>query len=90
MGKYIVIFDYNTTQYTVTKYKVQGADESKNSDAMLTELNIEGNNEQVTGTDIITIDNNNIANINIGLIELKTFDLKLEKYVSKIIVQNKM
>ena len=87
-GKYIVIFDYNTTQYTVTKYKVQGADESKNSDAMLTELNIEGNNEQVTGTDIITIDNNNIANINIGLIELKTFDLKLEKYVSKIILQN--
>ena len=87
-GQYVVIFDYNATQYTVTKYKVEGADESKNSDAMLTELNIAGNTEQVTGTDIITIDNNNISDINIGLIELKTFDLKLEKYVSKIILQN--
>lgn len=87
-GQYIVIFEYNTTQYTVTKYKVQGVDESKNSDAMLTDLNIENNTQKVTGTDIISIEDNNISDINIGLIELKTFDLKLEKFVSKIILQN--
>ena len=87
-GQYIVIFEYNTSQYAVTKYKVEGADETKNSDAMTTELNIEGNTKQVTGTDIITMNNNNISDIDIGLIELKTFDLKLEKYVNKIILQN--
>ena len=37
---------------------------------------------------MISIDNENISDINIGLIELQNFDLKLDKYVSRILVQN--
>lgn len=87
-GKYIVIFEYNTAQYTVTKYKVANVDESINSDVMISELIIENNKQKVSSTDIINLENENISDINIGLIELKTYDLKLDKYVSKMIVQN--
>ena len=37
---------------------------------------------------MIKIDNENIANINMGLQIAKNFDLKLDKYVSKVVIQN--
>ena len=87
-GKYIVVFDYNTAEYTVTKYKVEGASESQNSDAMRNKLIIDGEEKSVTSTDIIEISNSNISDIDIGLIQLVNFDLKLDKYVSRILIQN--
>lgn len=87
-GKYIVIFNYDTTTYTVTKYKAEGIDETRNSNAVINEVTIEGNSNNIASTDIIQIDNNNISDINIGLIKLQNFDLKLDKFVSKILVQN--
>lgn len=88
-GNYIVIFDYDTTQYTVTKYCVTGISEDKNSNAMINELMIQGNKQSMASTDIISLKNANISNVNLGLVELEIFDLQLDKYVSKIIVQNK-
>lgn len=87
-GKYVAIFDYDNSQYKLTKYKVDGVNESSNSNVLENELTIEGTKQKVASTDIIQIDNNNISNINIGLIELQNFDLKLDKYVSKILIQN--
>ena len=87
-GKYIAIFEYDDTQYTLTKYKVENVDESKNSDAMKSELLIENEKKQVASTDILEINNENISGVNIGLIELKNFNFKLDKYITKIIVQN--
>lgn len=87
-GKYIVVFNYNTTQYALTKYKVEGVDETKNSNATMNDLSIDGTNKKIASTDIIQINNNNISDINIGLIKLQNFDLKLDKYVSKVVVQN--
>ena len=52
------------------------------------ELTIEGNRQQVASTDIMEITDKNISDINIGLTKLQNFDLKLEKFVSKIIIQN--
>ena len=88
-GKYIVVFNYDTKQYSLTKYKVDGVEESKNSNATMNDIVIDGANKEVASTDIIQINNNNISDINIGLIKLQNFDLKLDKYVSKVIVQNK-
>ena len=88
-GKYIVVFNYDTKQYSLTKYKVEGVEESKNSNATMNDIVIDGTNQKVASTDIIQINNNNISDINIGLIKLQNFDLKLDKYVSKVIVQNK-
>lgn len=87
-GKYVVIFDYNKTQFTLTKYKTDNVEETNNSDAMINELIIENEKQQVASTDILEINNENISGINIGLIELKDFSFKLDKYVSRILIQN--
>ena len=87
-GKYIVIFEYNKTQYSLAKYKADGAEESKNSNAMTNELLIENEKQQVASTDILEINNENISGINIGLIELKNFSFRLDKYISKILIQD--
>lgn len=87
-GKYIVIFDYNKTQYALTKYKADNIDEASNSDAMTNELVIENEKQQVASTDILEINGENISGINVGLIELKDFRFRLDKYVSRILIQN--
>lgn len=87
-GKYIVVFEYNKTQYALTKYKAENVDESRNSDVMTNELSIENEKQQVASTDIIEINNENVSDINIGLIELKNFNFRLDKYISKILIQN--
>lgn len=87
-GRYIVIFDYDTTKYNITTYKKEGVSESENSDVMLSDLTINGESQKVAATDIIQINNENISDMNLGLIELKNFDLKLDKYVSRIVIQD--
>lgn len=87
-GKYIAIFEYDTTKYGLTTYQVSGASEGESSHAVMNELNINGDTTKVASTDIITVGDNDISNINIGLIELKNFDLKLDKYISQILIQN--
>lgn len=87
-GKYIAVFDYDQSKYSLTKYKAENVDESKNSNVLMKEIEIESNKQQKASTDIIEVGNENISNINIGLTQLQDFDLKLDKYVSKIVVQN--
>ncbi len=86
-GSYIVIFEFDS-KYGVTKYKVEGAAETVNSNATMTELVVDNETKTVPSTDIIVITDGNISDVNIGLIELKDFDLELNKYVSKVILQN--
>ena len=86
-GQYIVIFTYDQNQYALTTYKAEGISEAENSDVRQNELLIEGERQEVASTDIISIDSENIADTNIGLIELQNFDLKLDKYISRILVQ---
>ncbi len=87
-GEYIVIFEYDTTKYILTDYNKEGVDQTLTSKVINKTITINEETRQVAATDIITISEENIANINIGLKEAKIFDLKLDKYVSKIIVQN--
>ena len=87
-GKYIVVFEYDKTQYALTKYKVQGLSEDENSNVMENELEIAGQKQDVASTDILEIADSNVSDINIGLTKLQNFDLQLEKFVSKIVIQN--
>ena len=87
-GQYIAIFDYDTNQYSLTTYKAEGINETENSDVRRNELLIEEERQEVASTDIIQISTENVSNIDIGLIQLQNFDLKLDKYVSRILVQN--
>lgn len=87
-GRYIAIFDYDKGQYTLTKYKAANATEKENSDVLMNYLTINGEEQQVASTDILEINNDNISDINIGLALLQNYDLKLDKYVSRIVMQN--
>lgn len=88
-GKYIVVFMYDTESYILTKYQAEGVLNSKNSDAMSNNITIDGQKISAGNTDIITVESSNLTNIDIGLVQAQIFDLQLDKYVSKIIVQNK-
>lgn len=86
-GKYIVVFLYDVAKYDVTKYKAEGINESVNSDAVTMKLNLNGTIRNGAVSDAITLDSN-IYNIDIGLIENPKFDLKLDKVITKITVND--
>lgn len=87
-GDYIVIFEYDSTQYGITTYKAEGIDEIKNSDVLSKTLNIDGTERIYAVTDNLKIAEENMSNVNMGLIKAQIFDMKLDKYVSQITVQN--
>lgn len=86
-GSYIVLFEYDTNLYDVTTYKKAGVPESKNSNVVLKNINIAGKEVLYALTDIIDV-YNNVANINAGLKIKQNFDMELNKYISKISIQN--
>lgn len=86
-GKYIVLFEFDTTQYELTEYKKEGVSNSQSSKTILKAMNIEGQEKNYAVTDVIEL-NENISNINIGLKEKLNFDLELDKYISRISIQN--
>lgn len=87
-GEYIVVFEYDTAKYVLTVYEKDGIDNKNTSKVVNKDININGNIKTLGVTDIIKADNSNIANMNIGLQVLKNFDLKLDKYISKVVIQN--
>lgn len=88
-GKYLVIFLYDTTKYKVTEYKKSGISERKNSDVIVKQITLNGQVKTVAITDTLNLEQVNLTNIDAGFIESKKFDLKLDKYISKVIVQDK-
>ncbi len=86
-GIYMVIFEYDTSYYALTTYKKDGVNSDQDSDVVLADAVINGENKKVATTDKISLIAN-IENIDIGLITNPQFDLSLEKVVSKITVQN--
>ena len=67
-GTYIIIFNYDNNEYTVTTYKVNGSDEDENSDVIEKQMLINGNEVTVGVTDTLEV-NSDLANIDIGLIK---------------------
>lgn len=87
-GQYVAIFEYDTEKYMLTTYQAEGIEDSRNSDVEIVTMTIDGTNKQVSSTDELQVNGNSITNIDIGLVEAKTFDLKLDKTVSKVTVTN--
>ena len=87
IGNYILIFMYDTNIYTTTLYQAEGVGLVLNSDAI--ERNIVQNGENVLAgvTDVINLEKST-SNIDLGLISKEKFDLKIDKTVSRITVQN--
>lgn len=83
-GAYIVIFYYDSAKYGLTDYKKQDVTDDKNSDV----ISANEENTPVATTDIITIENGSKSNIDMGLVEATTFDLSLQKSITKVTVQS--
>ena len=84
VGEYTVIFEYDTSKYSLTTYEGAGIEESVNSNVV--KGTYEG--KTVATSDTIEITDKNIANINIGLMEGSNFDLSLNKKVKQISMAN--
>lgn len=78
-GTYNIIFIYDGAKYTATTYRKSDATEDNNSDALET---VEGN--AVTNELVIT--DKDLTNISLGLKLRDTFDLRIEKYLTKATV----
>jgi len=83
-GKYILVFEFDQTTYSIATYQKTGIEDSINSDARL----VTEENRNIIKTDILEVKDKNISNIDIGLILNPIFDLKLDKYITKVTVQN--
>ncbi len=83
-GKYMVVFLYDSGNYGVTEYRKTGVNNDQNSDVIEMNIEYEGTKRIAGVSNTINIKDENIENIDIGLIVSPKFDLKLEKIVSKI------
>jgi len=79
-GSYNVIIKYDTTKYAPSPYRVSGVNESSNNDFVEAHLG----ETEVAGCDTITLTNTNYYNINLGLSLRNTFDLKLDKVITRM------
>ena len=87
-GKYIVVFTYDSLKYRNTEYKVSSATDSTNSDIITTQINVDNNETKQGVTDTLELKDKSLEHIDAGFIENEIFDLKLNKYISKVTVQN--
>lgn len=87
-GNYLIVFDYDTAKYTVTSYKKDGVAAGVNSDAIITKVDQDGASRTAAITDVISVQNGSVSGIDIGLVLSDKFDLKLEKQITKVMVQN--
>lgn len=87
-GKYTAIFLYDITNYSATTYRKEGISEEVNSDAIDTEITLDGQKRTVAITEEIVVIDSNIYNIDLGLVINPKFDLTLDKTISKITIQN--
>lgn len=87
-GTYVTIFLYDSGKYSATKYKAQGIDESVNCDAIDTQITLNGQKLNVAVTNNMIVEDKSIYNIDLGIVENPKFDLKLNKTISSITVQD--
>ena len=87
-GKYIAIFEYDTNKYNLTQYQAENVSKDLNSDVEKNKITYEGKEQVLATTDILNITNEDITNIDLGLVIAKNFDLELTKTISKITISN--
>lgn len=86
-GRYMVIFEYDTEYYGLTIYKESGVNDNMNSDVVLANAIINGETKQVGTTDKLEVIDESKYNVDMGLVVNPTFDLKLDKVITKITAQ---
>ena len=87
-GKYMVVFTYDNTKYRNTEYRVKSATEKTNSDIITSKLSTDNDDIIYGVTDTLELKEESLENIDAGFIENEIFDLSLNKYITKVTVQN--
>lgn len=87
-GKYSVIFLYDSSNYSPTAYKKEGVSDDQNSDAIDKTVIYEEKTQIAAVTEEIVVSEENRYNIDLGIIGDPKFDLKLDKEVKSITVNN--
>lgn len=87
-GSYTVIFLYDSENYSATTFEKEGVSESLNSNAVDKQVEYEGSIIVAGVTEEIILDTKNIFDVNLGIISNKKFDLKLDKIVTNIKINN--
>ena len=87
-GRYSVIFFYDSMNYSPTEYHKQGVNEAINSDGIDRTIIYEGKTQIAAMTEEIVIEKENKYDIDLGIIENPKFDLKLDKQVKNITVND--
>lgn len=88
-GKYMIVFEYDNVKYRNTEYHANKATENTNSDVITSKVSINNDTKKYAVTDTLELTDKELENIDAGFIENEVFDLNLNKYVSRITVQNK-
>ena len=87
-GKYIVVFKYDNVKYRNTEYRANGVAENVNSDIITSKISTDNEDIKYGITDTLELKESSLENIDAGLIENEVFDLALNKYITKVTVQN--
>lgn len=88
-GKYMVVFMYDNTLYSITEYQKSGVVNDRNSDAILKTVYINGIETTSAVTDIIELKDRNLYSVDLGLMEKEKFNLKLDAGINSITVKTK-
>jgi len=83
-GRYVVIFQYDSNKYTVTTYQKEGVAPNINSDVMYSVRD----EVSIAKTKTLELKSQDLENIDAGFIEGKKFDLKIDKSINQVTVQN--
>lgn len=83
-GNYVVVADYDNSQYSVGMYNVKGSTREESSSFVQTKLS----KKDVAASNTINISQSNVYNQNLALVSNKIFDLSLDNRISKITVLN--
>ena len=87
-GAYLVLFDYDTVKYTATTFQKEGVGANVNSDVVTTKVEQDGRSRYAAITDVINVANGSISGIDVGFVLADTFDLKLQKSITKVTMQS--
>lgn len=83
-GEYIAIFIYNTQRYGIAPVNEKQGNETNNQDGVPSTITLNGKDTMVAIAQNLKIAGGNLYNIDLGLIENDVFDLKLDKYITKL------
>lgn len=85
---YFVVFQYDATQYRVTEYQKTGISHESNSDVINKTILLQGKEQTIAMTGTLELTNGDLNHIDAGFIQGEKFDLKLDKSISRVIIQN--